>query len=236
MVRLFALILVSSMHWFVSAAYPPLEQMWAQPSYDQLFAEPADTAQISDWGGRNVALPLIKTWAAIGGFFLYGARNGQLCWHSYEVGHQWRGYQVSQSIRLAPLLVDGAVIVVGSDGRIMVLDAGSAAQIWSKKLLDVVTAPPAAGSPTRKCERARFADPLVALARGDDLFDDVFGSVGLGRSDPVAEPGNRLDRSGLAACHFNQARALGVERRLIKDPDRSTRARDRSQGHDDHEP
>lgn len=81
-----------------------------------------------------------------GQFFLYGARNGQLCWHSYQVGHQWRGYQVSQSIRLAPLLVDGAVIVVGSDGRIMVLNAGSASQIWSKKLLDVVTAPPAAGS------------------------------------------------------------------------------------------
>ena len=81
-----------------------------------------------------------------GQFFLYGTRNGQICWHSYEVGYQWRGYQVSQSIQLAPLLVDGAVIVVGSDGRIMVLDAGSASQIWSKKLLDVVTAPPAAGS------------------------------------------------------------------------------------------
>ena len=71
-VRLFALVLVSSTHWFVSAAYPPLEQMWAQPSYDQLFAEPADAAEISDWGARYVAFPLIKTWAAIGGFFLYG--------------------------------------------------------------------------------------------------------------------------------------------------------------------
>ena len=84
--------------------------------------------------------------AVFGSFFVYGARNGQVCWHSYEVGHQWRGYQISQSIQLAPLLVDGAVIVVGSDGRIMVLDAGSASQIWSKKLLDIVTAPPAAGS------------------------------------------------------------------------------------------
>ncbi len=80
-----------------------------------------------------------------GQFFLYGARNGQVCWHSYQIGHQWRGYQVSQSIQLAPLLVDGAVIVVGSDGRIMVLDAGSASQLWSKKLLDVVTAPLTAG-------------------------------------------------------------------------------------------
>ncbi len=78
-------------------------------------------------------------------FFVFGARNGQVCWHSYEVGHQWRGYQVSQSIQLAPLLVDRTVIVVGSDGRIMVLDAGSASQIWSKRLLDIVTAPPAAG-------------------------------------------------------------------------------------------
>ena len=80
-----------------------------------------------------------------GQFFVFGARNGQVCWHSYQVGHQWRGYQVSQSIQLPPLLVDSAVVVVGSDGRIMVLDARSASQIWSKTLLDIVTAPPAAG-------------------------------------------------------------------------------------------
>ena len=80
-----------------------------------------------------------------GQFFVFGARNGQVCWHSYQVGHQWRGYQVSQSIQLAPVVVDSAVIVIGSDGRIMVLDARSASQIWSKKLLDIVTAPPAAG-------------------------------------------------------------------------------------------
>ena len=104
----------------------------------------------SDTGSQNAKQRLSQIAntepIVFGHFFLYGARNGQLSWHSYLVGHQWRGYQVSQSIQLAPLLVDGAVIVVGSDGRIMVLDAGSAAQIWSKKLLDVVTAPPAAGS------------------------------------------------------------------------------------------
>ena len=83
--------------------------------------------------------------AVFGQFFVFGARNGQVCWHSYQVGHQWRGYQVSQSIQLPPVIVDSTVIVIGSDGRIMVLDARSASQIWSKRLLDIVTAPPAAG-------------------------------------------------------------------------------------------
>jgi len=77
-----------------------------------------------------------------GTFFIYGSRNGQVVWHSSEVGYQWRGYQVSPTIRVAPLLVDGVIIATGSDGRVMVLDAASAAGIWNKRLLNEVTAAP----------------------------------------------------------------------------------------------
>ncbi len=77
-----------------------------------------------------------------GEFFIYGSRNGQVVWHSSEVGYQWRGYQVSPTIRVAPLLIDGVIIATGSDGQVMVLDAGSAAGIWKKRLLNEVAATP----------------------------------------------------------------------------------------------
>ena len=58
-----------------------------------------------------------------GNFFIYGSRSGQVVWHSSGVGYQWRGYQVSPTIRVAPLLVDGVIVAAGSDGRVMVLDS-----------------------------------------------------------------------------------------------------------------
>ncbi len=80
-----------------------------------------------------------------GQFFIYGARNGQVVWHSYHVGHQWRAYQVSPTMRVAPILLGEMVIATGSDGRIMVLDASSAAGIWNKRLLNAVVAQPTTG-------------------------------------------------------------------------------------------
>ena len=80
-----------------------------------------------------------------GPYFLYGARNGQLVWHSYAVGHEWRAYQISPSILLAPQIFDNVVVTVGSDGRVMVLDADKVAQFWSKRLLNKITARPAVG-------------------------------------------------------------------------------------------
>jgi outer membrane protein assembly factor BamB len=79
-----------------------------------------------------------------GPVLIYGARNGQLVWHSFEVGYQWRGYQISSSIRLNPLLVGDDVAVVASDGTVMVLDAGSATAMWEKRLLSGVEASPVA--------------------------------------------------------------------------------------------
>ena len=80
-----------------------------------------------------------------GRFFLYGARNGQLVWHSYDVGFQWRAFQISSSIRIPPLIVDGYVVTVGTDGHIMILDASSATSLWERQLLNAVIAAPVAG-------------------------------------------------------------------------------------------
>ncbi|MHC4219185.1 MAG: outer membrane protein assembly factor BamB family protein [Planctomycetota bacterium] len=80
-----------------------------------------------------------------GGLLIYGSRNGQVVWHSFEVGYQWRGYQVSSAIRLAPRLVGNDVAVVSSDGVVMVLDVPSAVALWEKRLLSGVEAEPAVG-------------------------------------------------------------------------------------------
>ncbi len=80
-----------------------------------------------------------------GPFFIYGSRNGQLVWHSYEVGYLWKSYRIAASIHLPPLLAGDEVVAVGSSGRIMALDASAAMGLWSKDLLDGVVARPVAG-------------------------------------------------------------------------------------------
>jgi outer membrane protein assembly factor BamB len=80
-----------------------------------------------------------------GPYLIYGARNGQLVWYLYEIGFAWRSAQVARTIDLAPVPVGDAVVAAGADGTIVVLQAVSAAPIWTKKLLDTVVAPPAAG-------------------------------------------------------------------------------------------
>ncbi len=83
--------------------------------------------------------------AVYGAFLIYGARNGQVVWHSIDVGYQWRGYRIAPAVRLTPLLIGDYVIAIGSDGRIVALDASSAVGIWDKRLLADVVAPPATG-------------------------------------------------------------------------------------------
>lgn len=85
------------------------------------------------------------TSAIYGSYFIYGARNGQLVWHTYSVGHEWRAYQVSPSIQLDPQIYDSVVVTVGNNNRVMVLDAGTTSQLWSKYLLNEITARPAVG-------------------------------------------------------------------------------------------
>jgi outer membrane protein assembly factor BamB len=49
-------------------------------------------------------------------------------------------------MRLKPLLVGDLIIAFGSDGRVMVIDAPSAAGLWDKRLLNGVEAQPVTGN------------------------------------------------------------------------------------------
>jgi len=77
-------------------------------------------------------------------FLIYGSRNGQIIWHSHQIAYQWRGYAVAPSVQVPPLLVNDYLVAVGNDGMVMVLNAATATQYWSKRLLDTVVARPAA--------------------------------------------------------------------------------------------
>jgi outer membrane protein assembly factor BamB len=79
-------------------------------------------------------------------FFVYGSRNGHLVWHSYRLSSSWRGYQIAQTMNLAPIESDGYLVAIGADGLLMVLRADSATQVWSRRLLAPVVAPPVAGN------------------------------------------------------------------------------------------
>ena len=81
-----------------------------------------------------------------GQFLIYGSRNGQAIWHSFPVGYMWKGYQVSPSISIAPVLNGRKLAFVGDDGTVMMLDATNATQYWSKKLLSAVKSQPALGT------------------------------------------------------------------------------------------
>lgn len=80
-----------------------------------------------------------------GQFLIYGSRNGQLIWHSFEVAFQWKAYQVSNVIEIAPKLHENIIITVGTDGRIMAHDVASGNRLWDKKLISGVVAEPAIG-------------------------------------------------------------------------------------------
>ncbi len=121
---------------------PHLDRIFLSTGSD-IFVLDADTGSLI----QKQRLGQIASTAPVvfGRFFLYGARNGQLVWHSYDVGFQWRAFQISSSIRIPPLIVDGYVVTVGTNGRIMILDASSATSRWERQLLNAVIAAPVAG-------------------------------------------------------------------------------------------
>ena len=120
---------------------PYLERLFVTIGGDMLVL---DTDTGSPIARQNLGQIAATAPQVYGGMFVYGSGNGQLVWHSFEVGQQWKAYQISRSLQLAPVLVNDTVVAIGDDGLVMALDAGGAVQIWSKLLGAPVVAPPAA--------------------------------------------------------------------------------------------
>ncbi len=121
---------------------PTIRRIYVTSGGDMIVLESDTGSQIAKQKLGEIA----NTKSSIyGPYFIYGARNGQLVWHTYSVGHEWRAYQVSPSIQLDPQVYDGVIVTVGNNGRVMVLDAGTTQQLWNKRLLNYITARPAVG-------------------------------------------------------------------------------------------
>jgi len=134
----------------VAAPYNEVQGIDYIPGYGRvLVTVGGDLYELDDDTGSLIAKqdlgPIASTDPVVyGGLLIYGARNGQIVWHSWEVGHTWKAYQVSPAMRVAPLLLDDLIFAAGSDGRVMVIHAPSATGVWDKKLLNGVEAQPVA--------------------------------------------------------------------------------------------
>jgi hypothetical protein len=120
----------------------PLERVYATSGGAVLELDSVSGSQV----GRQTLEKIANTApATYGPYLVYGGRNGQLIWHSYSVGYQWRAYQVSQSIRIKPAVEDHVGVAIGVDGTVMALHLREARMLWSHRLLGRVQATPAIG-------------------------------------------------------------------------------------------
>ncbi|MCA9295051.1 MAG: PQQ-binding-like beta-propeller repeat protein, partial [Phycisphaerales bacterium] len=130
-----------------------------------------------------------------GDSMIYGSRDGKVIWYGYRDAFQRNAYQVAQSIHVTPTLHNGILATVGVRGEVMLINAASASQLWSKKLLDPVVAPAAMDDRAvyvacrdqhlyafdlgsgRQLWRRLFEQPLVdaPVVIGDDLYQQVPG-------------------------------------------------------------
>jgi hypothetical protein len=103
-----------------------------------------------------------------GDYLIYGSRGGEVVWIARRIGHFWRGYAIAPAIRVPPVIKDNLIAAVGSNGALVVLDAGSATKVWDKRLLDAVVCKPV------------FSDEALYVA-GQDQYLWAF-DIGTGRT------------------------------------------------------
>jgi outer membrane protein assembly factor BamB len=134
---------------------PELERVYVTLGGSLLVLDAATGAAV---GRQKLAKAAATEPVLYGPFMIYGARNGQLVWHSHRIAFQADAYQISGSIALKPVRWGSEIIAVGGGGRIRLLNAGSATSLWWKNLLDDVVAEP------------RFGDGIVYIAGLDQYL------------------------------------------------------------------
>lgn len=83
--------------------------------------------------------------AEFGDFLIYGTRGGELVWLQRGMGFMWRAYAVGPSVKVPPAIRSGVVGAVDTTGVVIMLNAATATQIWSHRLLDPVVCKPVIG-------------------------------------------------------------------------------------------
>ncbi|MDZ4755905.1 MAG: PQQ-binding-like beta-propeller repeat protein [Phycisphaerae bacterium] len=96
--------------------------------------------------GRQIFRKLPTTPPLVAGRFLvYGTLGGQVVWHHYGIGEEWRANSLSGTIRGNLTQSAGAIVATSVRGDVMSLDAGTAGRRWARTTFGGIVASPAIG-------------------------------------------------------------------------------------------
>lgn len=76
---------------------------------------------------------------------IYGSIGGQLVWHHFESNSYIGGYTLHGGIRVPPVISGDLVVGVSDQGHVIVLDARTRVQLWSRMAREAIVVPPAVG-------------------------------------------------------------------------------------------
>jgi outer membrane protein assembly factor BamB len=139
--------------WGVTPGLPPFNALpWGENDGDRLYVttDPVvfeiDHATGAVVGRQDLEKIPSTDVTRFGSYLIFGTRGGQIVWHQYLVGQEWRANQLLGPIVATPTMVGTDSIAAASQGgNVFLLDAKSAGRQWGDKVFDGVTAPLAAG-------------------------------------------------------------------------------------------
>jgi outer membrane protein assembly factor BamB len=139
--------------WGITPGMPPSDGLpWGQNANDRLYltCDPAvfeiDHATGAILGRQNLDKVPSTEVVRYENYLLFGTRTGQIVWHQYLVGQEWRANQLLGPITATPTLVGNSNVAVASrGGTVLLLDAKSAGRLWGDKVFSGVTAPLSSG-------------------------------------------------------------------------------------------
>ncbi len=139
--------------WGVTPGIAPFNGLpWGQNDADRLYvtADPVvmelDYATGSVVGRQDLEKVPATDVIRFGSYLIFGTNNGQIVWHQFLVGQEWRANQLLGPIEATPTLVGSDNIAAASKGgTVLLLDAKSAGRVWGDKVFSGVSAPLTAG-------------------------------------------------------------------------------------------
>jgi outer membrane protein assembly factor BamB len=139
--------------WGITPGMPPHDGLpWGQNASDRLYVttDPVvfeiDHATGAILGRQDLEKVPSTDVIRFGSYLVFGTRMGQIVWHQYLVGQEWRANQLLGPIVATPTVVGNSNIAVASQGgTVLLLDAKSAGRIWGENVFDGVTTSPTAG-------------------------------------------------------------------------------------------
>lgn len=118
------------------------DHLYITAGSEMLVLEAANGNHVAKWRLERVAgtHPV-----AFGNDLIYGSRGGDLVWINRKLGFLSKAYHVTATFRVGPVLREHVLAAVGVEGEVIVLNAETASQYWSKRLLNPAVSKPVIG-------------------------------------------------------------------------------------------